>query len=243
MPKSKIIISFVLFILISKLTIAQNPNVVYQIKSLDGTNKNIHVMHQIADGILKISYLKDTITISEFMDLEGKIKILDNHFLEIIYQVRSGSDEDSWNVILLDISKNKLFETLNTNYLNTYIAVDGNGINKLDLTLRGDNKLNYKLNVDIHDKVYSKSHPETNYNYNNRSVLRFDYKQNVFYSVKKDVYDTFAVYDMKAGKEIKQQIKGNFPTVILEDAMYYCIKGEWYGQSRQNHLFKYSDYN
>jgi hypothetical protein len=78
--------------------------------------------------------------------------------------------------------------------------------------------------VHIHDYVNSKRDPETNYVYDNNTVLAFDKKQNVFYSIKDGLYDHFITTKNKT----KQKVDGNFPTIILGKETYYFINGRWY---------------
>jgi len=168
---------------------------------------------------------------------------LNKKFIAIKYQVFSGSNENSENSILLCVDKKRLFNALNINSLSSYDNINDHGIFKTVETLKGNSKKTYKLNVEIHQDAYSKLNPLTNFNYDNLSVLSFDGTRNVFYSVKKDIYENFTMDDEKTDKQYKQKIVGNYPVIIIGDTNYYFIKDAWYEVGRDNCLIKYSSSN
>ena len=218
---------------------AQSSIRTYQIKSLDGRNSNVKIWDDFENGTVRIIYLKDTINVYESTGID-KTEILNNNFIEINYRFRGGSDIAVGNVVILCVNNNKLCEAA---HVEGYINWDVHGEkadNHIKISLGGSNKKNYKLNVNVYDRFSSKNEPQSNYKYYNRSILYFDVNRNVFYSLKKDVYQSFAIYDHKTNKENKQQIRGNYPVIILGKDNYYFIKNEWCSVGDNNQLSNYS---
>jgi hypothetical protein len=48
------------------------------------------------------------------------------------------------------------------------------------------------------------------------------------------------IYDIKTNKEQKQEIRGNFPEIILGDETYYFIKDGWYQMGENNELYNFT---
>jgi hypothetical protein len=200
-------------------------------------------MHEHFSHILKISCLKDTITDHDFWDVPTEVRVLSEKFIEIKYAVRGGSGVGLGNTLILCVKNNRLYEAMRVLGYSNGESGDQQEYYSIKVSaLKGDNLKKYELVINIHDRMNSKSDPETNYNYTNQSILHFDVSRNVFYSIKEDLFDSFInVYDSKADKTHKQPVKGNFPVIILGKEKYYFIKGEWYDLRRDNIiLYKYA---
>jgi hypothetical protein len=117
---------------------------------------------------------------------------------------------------------------------------DEHQFRQLNLHLTGSDKSNYKLSVNIHDEEKSKAHPKNSHNTNIRVILNFDADEYIFYSTHQQVSKYFKVFDIKTQKATKLYIKGNFPVIKLNAAIYYFIKDEWYGWGDKNYLVKYA---
>lgn len=221
---------------------------VYNITSLDGKKEQIHIMPDYPNHILRISCLKDTISIYDYWDVPPEISVLNKNFIEVKYEVRGGSDVGLGNVFLLCTDRKKIYEAI---HVLRYMTSEGGGTDEgyhIRLRLIGNKKSNYKLYVHIHDYSHSKYDPQSNYNYNNLSILNFDKVRDVFYSTKEYLYDTFTIYDPKKMDDtnnwgFKQTISGNFPVIILGKDSYYSINKSWYGMADKMSLRKYSTHN
>jgi len=208
----------------------------YQIQSLDGKNQTVHIMPIYEKHVLKISCLNDTLIDDDFWDVPPITEVLNKNFIEIRYEVRGGSGLGLGNILLLCVNGNKLFEAM---HVLRYLSSEGGGEKtnyNLKLTLNGNNKRNFKLIVDIHDRDWSRYSPEINYDYRNRSILSFDVHQNIFFSLKEGNYNSAIIDDKKP----KQQVKGVFPVIILGKENYYFIGGNWYNLENGNEFYKYS---
>jgi len=195
-----------------------------KIQSLEGKGQTIHIMPDYYNNVLKISCLKDTIVVNA---APTEIHIIDRKFAMISYDVRGGSNLGLGNLLLLCVSQNKLFEAMHVlKYVNSETGDEKETYN-LKAVLFSTHKKAYQLNVDIADKAWWRYHPEMDYKYYNRSVLNFDVKRKVFYSLKEDIYDGFVVTDAPKGKSHKQKLAGNYPVIILGKEDYYFINGEW----------------
>jgi len=205
------------------------------IKSFDGSDQKVHVMPDYFNRLLKISCLKDTITIFDYWGVPAEVTVLNKNFIKISYAVRGGSGVGLGNILFLCVNDSKLYEAMHVlEYLNGESG-DELDLYKIKVTLNGDNRKTYKLHVGIHDSVKSRATPAINYNYNNQTVLSFDAGRNIFYSVKEDIYDNFTIYPTTQ-KNYKEKLKGNYPVIILGKETYYYIKGGWYSLGRNNAL-------
>ncbi len=225
----------------------------YNVESFNGNIQKIHISPDYINNTLTITCLNDTIHINDFTDIRDDVNILDKRFLEIVYSIRGGSDIHLRRVLLLCVNNNKLLQPLDVDFLSSYDLstvynknadslklFDEHSLYQLKLSLIGDNKNNYKLNVNVYDENKSKHSPTTNYVYNKQVILSLDTNLNVFYSTIKDVSKYFTVYDPKTQIENKLYIIGTFPIITLGKKNYYYIKNEWYEENDNNYLVKFS---
>ncbi|WP_457130280.1 hypothetical protein [Mucilaginibacter sp. UYNi724] len=197
---------------------------ILNIVSLDEKPQKIKIVPDYVNHVLRITCMKVAINILDYWGVPPEIHVLNKNFIEISYAVRGGSNSGLWKTLILCVNGEKLYEAM---HVLKYVNVEtGDLMNDyhIKLSLRGDIKNNYKLKINIHDDVRSKPKPETNYIYNNRTILNFDTRQNVFYSVKKDIND----HSIKRAIGMKQKVNGNFPMIILGKENYYFIDNKWF---------------
>ena len=220
----------------------------YDIKSLDGQNQKVHIMPDYPKHILRMSCLKDTISITDYWGVPVDIHVLNNNFIELDYAIRGGSNLSLGNMIVLCVNKNKLYEAMHVlRHMDSELSyiIDSKKFHdhsnyNIKVTLSGNNKNNYKLNVNVHDYEKSTTDPDGNYNYDNLSILSFDADKNVFYSVKDGLYGTFKLYHNGRHNKTKQNIRGDFPVIILGKEFYYFIKDGWYTRGQNDQLDGYT---
>jgi hypothetical protein len=196
----------------------------YHVKSLDDKNATVKVVPDYVNRVLRMTYLKDVININDFWGAPPEIHLLNKNFIEINYAVRGGSGVGLGNTLIICVDGQHLYEAM---HVLRYLTGESGGYQeeyRIKLRLVGNNVNNYKLKVTVHDFVDSKPRPKENYVYDNNTVLAFDVQQNIFYSVKQNIYDHFIATKNK----IKQKVDGNFPTIILGKETYYFINGRWY---------------
>lgn len=207
----------------------------YQLASIDGKNQTVTIIPDYESHILKITSLKETISIQDFWGVPPEIRLLSKHFIEINYAVRGGSNVGLGNTLIVCVNDNHLYPAMYAlRYINGETS-DQKEEYRIKLNISGNNANNYKLNMHIHDYVNSKHDPETNYVYDNNTVLAFDKKLNVFYSVKDGLYDHF----ITAKNKIKQKVTGIFPMIILGKETYYFIRGRWYTGNLEKEMFEF----
>ena len=136
----------------------------FSLNSLDGKKQKVHIMPDYPNHVLRISCLKATISINEFWGVPAEMHLMNKKFLKIVYEVRSGSNEDSQNTVLLCVNKGKLFESLSINSLSSYDMGDQHGSYSIRLSFKNDYKNKVTLIAYIYDDAYSKFKPKTNYN-------------------------------------------------------------------------------
>lgn len=216
-----IIISICFLLIVFKSALAQDPvkmaedsdsrkdTQIRVIKALDGSDQKVHIMPDYFNHLLKLSCLKDTITIPDYWGVPAQITDLNKNFIKISYAVRGGSDISLSNLMVLCVNGGRLYEAMHVlEKVNSESGGDREHY-KITITLSGANKKTCKLHVGIHDSVRSRATPAINYNYNNQTVLSFDESRNAFYSVKEDIYDRFTIYP-KTGKDHKEKLRGNY---------------------------------
>lgn len=203
--------------------------------SLDGKNRKVQIMPDYSKHVFNISCLKDTISINDFWGVPVEIHVLDNRFVQIIYEVRGGSNLALGNILIVCVNGNKLYEAL---HILRYATWDSGDLTKYKVKIMFGRsfKKTYQLNVTVHDYVNSQTDPGENYVYNDNNTLRFDKKTNVFYNLRSRVYDTLKVYEPNTGQFVKQLIQGNFPTILLGKESYYYIKDGWYEVQRDHNI-------
>ncbi|HEX8018547.1 hypothetical protein [Mucilaginibacter sp.] len=207
----------------------------YHLVSVDGKNQIVKIIPDYESHVLKITSLKETISIQDFWGVPPETRLLNKHFIEINYAVRGGSNVGLGNTLIVCVNDNHLCPAMYAlRYANGETG-DEQEEYRIKLNISGNNVNNYKLNVHIHDYVNSKRSPETNYIYDNNTVLAFDKKLNVFYSVKDGLYDHFITTKSKT----KQKVAGTFPVIILGKETYYFINGRWYTADLDEEMFEF----
>jgi hypothetical protein len=208
---------------------------IFDIVSVDGKNEKVKIIPEYVNHRLKMICSGDTINIVDFWGAPPDIRLLNKIFIEINYAVRGGSNVGFGNTLILCVNRGHLFEALHVLRYGNGETGDEKSDYHIKLTLKGNSKNNYRLNVHVHDDVDSKRAPETNYTYNNETNLTFDSKQNVFYSIKESVYDCF----ITTAKNTKQKIGGTFPMIILGKQTYYFINKRWCTADLDKEMFEF----
>jgi len=196
----------------------------FNIQSLEGKALKVKVFPDYVHDILCIIYLTDTIKVFNYWDVPPQTSYLSKQFIKIDYEVRGGSNVGLGNSLIICVSNNKLYEAL---HVLRYTDSESEIVQTYRVKFAfATGKKGYMLIASIRDKSFSTKNPETNYDYSNTSKLRFDKKLKVFYSIKKDLYDTLKV--VYPNTTYIREIQGNFPEVILEDNKYVFIGGQWF---------------
>ncbi len=194
------------------------------IQSLEGRTVRVKLLPDYAHNILCVIYLKDTVKVFDYWDVTPETSYLSKQFLKINYEVRGGSNFGLGNTLIICVSNNKLYEALHVLRYTDWESelVQTYNVKFTLVTYKKD----YILTARIKDKSLSSINPETNYYYTSSSKLHFDRNLKVFYSIKKNLYDTVQV--TYPSTNYRHEIEGNFPEVILEDNKYVFIGGQWF---------------
>jgi hypothetical protein len=222
MTRRIILLTFLTFLYFSdNNVIAQT----YSVESFQGVKTKIKLYYKPFSGILRITCLKDTFFINNYMALED-VRLLNNKFLKITYVERAGSNMDRMNVLLLCIDSSKLFESMHIMSFNTFETGDEHMLFTVKIKFAGNNKGTYKIEAIIHDESKSKMHPEKNHSYNKKTSLSFDSSHNVFYNSRKDE-SGYLVDNPWEKVPVKHFISGTFPAIIIDKDEYYYMNGTW----------------
>jgi hypothetical protein len=192
--------------------------------SFDGKNKEVKIIPDYVHRVLEISCSNDTLTIDDFWGAPPEIRLLGKHFIELKWPVRGGSNYGLAKLAIICVNRSKLCEAMYVLQRSNWDSGDKTSDYHIKLSLKGHNRGRYRLKVNVHDDVRSKDAAE-NYRYDSQTILSFDARHYVFYSVKKDVYGTFLAVLGK--KKIRRKIDGNFPLIMLGTENYYFIKNKW----------------
>lgn len=236
-----IIIRYLFVLTIGLIVIKECSAQVFNVKSLDEANEQVHIVPDYLKNTLIITCLTDTIRVSEFVGIKGEISVLNGQILKVVYKLRSGSNITRGNLLLLCINQHKLYQAAQIAFFSTYDVdmvynqkadaeklFDEHGDYHLKVNLKGSDKSNYQLDVNIHDEIRSKHDPKTNHNYDSMVTLNFDPDRCVFFNGQEDLSQYFTVYDPKTQRGIKQYLMGTYPVIKLGGLNYYYIKNDWY---------------
>ena len=208
----------------NRIAQAKKDTRILKIQSLEGKALTVKVLPDYAHNVLCVIYLKDTVKVYDYWDVRPETSYLGKQFLKIDYEVMGGSNFGLGNSLVLCVSNNKLYEAL---HVLRYTDWESELVKKYNVKFAlVTRKKNYIITASVSEKSISTNNPETNYHYTSSSKLHFDKKLKVFYSIKKDLYDTLKV--LYVNTSYKRAIEGNFPMVILEDNKYVFIGGQWF---------------
>ncbi|WP_143020877.1 hypothetical protein ACRQ5D_12660 [Mucilaginibacter sp. P25] len=214
---------------------AKRDTKIYHLTSIDGKNQTVKIVPDYANHVLKMICLKDIITIDDFWGETPDIRLLNKNFIEINYAVRGGSGVGLGNTLIICVEGQHLYKAMHVLRYLTGESGEQQEEYRIKLHLVGNSINNCKLKVSVHDFVDSKPRPKENYAYDTNTVLAFDMQQNVFYSVKQDIFDHFITTRNKT----KQKIAGNFPMIILGKETYYFINDRWYSGNLNKEMFEF----
>jgi hypothetical protein len=105
--KKQILIAVILFIGLTNTAKSQ----VFNVESLDGKARQIHVLPDYGKRILTIACLNDTLHIKDLTNIEAT-DILNKRFLKIIYSLRGGSGINLRNTVMLSVNGETLCQSL-----------------------------------------------------------------------------------------------------------------------------------
>ncbi len=207
---------------------------IFNITSLEDRQEKVKIIPDYVDRVLKICCSKDTININDFWGVPPESRLLNKKFIVIKYEVRGGSNLGLGNTLILCLNHHKLCEAIHVLRYTNWDSEDLKTNYHIKLRLDGGNINNYKLTVYVHDDVNSKKEPETNYIYDNETILSFDKRLNVFYNIKETMGGDYLVSNKE--NTTQQKINGNFPVVILGRQVYYSINNKWYEMENSRKL-------
>jgi len=230
--KNKILILFVTLSFIINTGKGQS----YTVTSLAGKKSKISLYYKPASGTLRVSHLKDTLYITNYMSLEH-VRLMNNVFLSIEYVKRVGSNQDAMRLLFLYIQNGKLCQALHVNSLKIYdLRPSEYESFRLKSTLIGANAESYKLQLNIHDEKNSKLATEPNYKYDKTNILAFDNKNYTFYNGLETLAGTYTLNESDANGEVKKiskkYVKKVVPTIKIRDDKYYNIDHKWYTKAK-----------
>lgn len=226
---------FVLFVTLSFI-INTGKGQSYALTSLEGRKSKINLYYKPASGTLRISHMKDTLYISNYMCLEH-VRLLNNVFLSIEYVKRIGSNQDAMNLVFLYIQDGKLRQALHVHSLKIYdLRPSEYESFRLKSTLIGTNAESYKLQLNIHDEKNSESATELNYKYDKTDILAFDKKNYTFYNRLETIAGIYTLYQSDANGQMKKIAKKYLqkvvPTIKIREYKYYNIDHKWYTKAK-----------
>lgn len=207
----------------------------FNITALNGVYNRLKIAPDYNGHVLTISTPGDKIEIVPYWGCPPEVSFLNKNFIAIKYCVRGGSGFGLGNILILCVNNKKIRKAFFAlNYTNSVdVGVTGNY--KTSVIFKGNSEKNFQLVATVNDKVSSKALPERSFNYHERTILHFDEKLKVFYSIKKQLYGSFTVGDNKN----PFTLNGYFPVVMLGTEDYYFINSDWYEITDGNHLDKF----
>ena len=222
----------------------------YKLRSFEGDEKLIRVLPSYEHDLLKIICLNDTLYIENVTNIETTT-LLNKSFLMVTYSVRSGTGMHLTQTSIFSVNNKRLYESL---HITSFFKDDFIDFSKpiagrartdvktrYSVALGLDEIPDYKLNARIHHERKSNHASRSDYNYNRSARLKFDRKQNIFYSSMETVPQRFEIFDVGTGRYSKRRVNGTFPVIAFGSYRYYYINNEWYEQFEHGHLSKYTN--
>jgi hypothetical protein len=200
----------------------------YTITSFEGTPVKVNLSHRLDSTKLSVSILTDSILIPYF-DKVINVQVLKGNFLEIVWRGPEFRHSADTVTTVLSVSKNKIdVSAYFLSFVNWFRPRMGDlPYQKIRYTatsmLTGTDKSNYKLHVDVIDRVNSRPYAKDDHNRNLHLILTFDPVQNIFFSSRKNIDQVFT-FD----RSTKQHVKGLLPILVLGACTNYYYNGKWY---------------
>ncbi|WP_295794738.1 hypothetical protein [Mucilaginibacter sp.] len=237
MPKQKLLLLSIAVCAIWSSTKAQS----YTIESLEGTKVKIHFTKTPSWYGEAFSCLADTLFLDDY-GYAKEIHVLKRKFLQIDYYTRGGSNSIFRSTIILSVKRNKINASILVQSFGKAFGGDIDGsLYRIKFNVTGNDTGNFKLIAHIYDRHKSYEHPKTSYTKNKQIILAFDPDQNIFYSARKKVAQSFIIDDPKVPSE-KLAVNEVLPVIFLDklDKYTYCyyIRGSWYQTGEGDNLFK-----
>jgi hypothetical protein len=217
----------------------------YSIETFEGTKAEIKLAALPSGRGLGIRLLTDSMFLTNYMGTE-QVHILNNKFLEIVYDVMGGPGLEVEDMILLSVINKKLVVSLAATYYTKSITplkdhldkVDDIAIHKLNVTIIGQHKGNFKLVARKEDQNNSGSQPSNNYKRNSIDTLSFDLTKFGFYNGHQDISKSFSVFDPATENYHQRLVKGRILTNNLGKAGFFLIDGDWFKEGLHDTLYR-----
>jgi len=211
----------------------------YTIRSFDDRIAKISLWEKPFSGhIFHIDMPGDKLAIADFTAL-AKVHHLSNDLLEIVYSPRGGSDQGFDNVLILGVENGKFRIVMDILCINEYTDVGKYGLYNLHLKLKGKNIDNYQLAITVNDMLSSNNKGDKSFNKTAKFDLKFDRDKKVFYNEIKHVDGKFEFYDDKIGKTKTLHLTGVYPSINLDQYVYYLVNEIWYSSYKSPTTGKY----
>jgi hypothetical protein len=219
------IIIFIFTLTASTVTLAQT----YHIKSFDGKIAKITLNYKMFSKKLSISCSTDTLYLLDYTGTQ-KIRVIDQRFIEIEYDVLGGTGIVNRNSLILSISKNKIITSLLVNSHFETFSPDKHILYDVKFNFKSDLGKNYQIIADVNNSVHSKKYSSINTNSIEKVNLRFDTNYDVFTSNIANLSQSFKIYKPgDAAGFTEKLIKGEKPEIALgKEHTYLFIDNSWY---------------
>jgi hypothetical protein len=217
---------FIILILLYFSAFSQRTGKSYFIKSFEGISHKIELSEADRGRTIVIKSGTNQLAIYDCYGVTA-VHLLNEKFLEIVYEPRGGSGLTLYNVLILGVSKGKLITAMDINF-SAWTICEAERKYSAKPTLTGDDNKGYKLSIKVHEEVIGKSEKWGGpYDKHKTVVLNFDPDKHIFYNGNKTLDQGFKFFDSRK----PTRIKGNFPLIDINNEVYYFINGLWYALS------------
>lgn len=207
--------------------------ITYDIQTLDGLNDKISMYYIPFSGQLTIKSTNDSLNIVDYTSTDS-VHFINKNFLELLYSPRGGSDDGYQNTMILYVMNGKIGIAMQIETDHQFDFAKGWGEYYATVKLTGENRDSYKLHVKTNDRLYSKAKHVRSLNLNNRFVLNYDKKRNIFYNNFRMINGRSCIWDYSTDKLHIKYFKGKYPVIKLDDHNYCYTKGIWYAVGKNN---------
>lgn len=225
------------------------------ILSLENKKCVVEIIYNFKTDVINIRLSpQNSLCINGFRGFVDSIRVINHNFIELHFQIRSGTGIRQERYILLCISEDKLYKAIDvlslidSRFEQTYIKgidslhlYDEKNIDRFRFIDLRKIKNSFVLEAEEYHYEKSKYYIKNNYELCDTIVLLFEPDYKIFYNQFKSISGDYIV-DSDDITIHKKQTFGNeqYPMLNLFNTEYYFIDNEWYIKDQNKHLTLFS---
>lgn len=224
---------------------------VIKLRSLENERIKVKITYNFANDRAYVELNPNVkITLKGFRSLpQGGVKVLDNKFLGIQYELRGGTGVRNGRYAIFCCSKGKLYKSMDVASLSSFIfkdtyvpsvdslhLYDENSLYQLNFGEITEKNNSFELTVSGITKIHSKINPGTNCESQDTTHLHFDNANKIFYTGHITLNGTYVVISDEILNESVNFSNKSLPLLDIDQMQYIFFKNRWFSQWAAYHL-------